>query len=69
MLSVPKSGKTGSVVYVNSKYGVIERELVIPHNAQAPEQQEVRGRLRPYHQTMEDSLLGTAGRMARGLRR
>jgi hypothetical protein len=43
ILSVPKSGKTGPVVYVNSKYGVIERELVIPHNAQAPEQQEVRG--------------------------
>ena len=40
--SAPKSGKTGAVVYALTRYGVVERELVVPRNVQAPEQQEIR---------------------------
>jgi hypothetical protein len=46
ILSVPKSGKTGTVVYANTRYGVVERELSIPRNPRAPEQEVVRGNFR-----------------------
>jgi hypothetical protein len=42
ILSAPKSGKTGAVVYVRTRYGLVERELVVPRNPQAPEQQKIR---------------------------
>ena len=41
-LSAPQSGKTGAVVYAVTRYGLVERQLVVPRNPQAPEQQEIR---------------------------
>jgi hypothetical protein len=43
ILSPPQTGVTGNVVHVMSKYGHVERQLVIPQNPRAPDQQEVRG--------------------------
>ena len=43
ILSAPKSGKTGTVVYVNTKYGVVERELSIPRDPQVDGQMIIRG--------------------------
>lgn len=41
-LSAPQSGKTGTVVYAVTRYGLVERQLVVPRNPQTPEQQETR---------------------------
>jgi hypothetical protein len=38
-LSVPQSGKTGTVVNVITRYGHVERQFVLPTNPQAPDQQ------------------------------
>jgi|ERR1035437_396052 hypothetical protein len=37
--SIPKSGRKGSVVYVNSRHGKVAREYVRPRNPRTPEQQ------------------------------
>src|ERR1039457_1144463 len=38
--SIPKSGRKGSVVYVNSRHGKVAREYVRPRNPRTPEQQD-----------------------------
>ena len=43
ILSDPKSGKTGTVVYANTKYGVVERRLTIPRDPQVDGQMIIRG--------------------------
>src|ERR1019366_4324836 len=40
--SPPQSGRVGSVVYVNSRYGQIVRQYVTPRNPQTPDQQNNR---------------------------
>jgi len=35
--SIPKSGRKGSVVYVNSRHGKVAREYVRPRNPRTPE--------------------------------
>ncbi len=37
--SIPKSGRKGSVVYVNSRHGKVARQYVRPRNPRTPEQQ------------------------------
>ena len=37
--SIPKSGREGSVVYVNSRHGKVARQHVRPRNPRTPEQQ------------------------------
>ncbi len=37
--SIPKSGRKGSVVYVNSRHGKVARAHVRPRNPRTPEQQ------------------------------
>ena len=37
--SIPKSGRQGSVVYVNTRHGKVVREYVRPSNPRTPEQQ------------------------------
>ena len=34
--SIPKSGREGSVVYVNSRYGKVVRQYVCPVNPRTP---------------------------------
>jgi hypothetical protein len=43
--SIPKSGRKGSVVYVNTRHGKVVREYVRPRNPRTPEQQGHRGHL------------------------
>ena len=40
--SPPQSGRVGPVVYVNSRYGQLVRQYVIPRNPQTPDQQKNR---------------------------
>ena len=42
MISPPQSGRVGSVVYVNSRYGQLVRQYVPPRNPQTPDQQNNR---------------------------
>src|ERR1035437_3217484 len=44
--SIPKSGRKGSVVYVNSRHGKVAREYVRPRNPRTPEQQDHRNNFR-----------------------
>ena len=37
--SIPKSGRKGSVVYVNSRHGKVARQYVRPRNPRTAEQQ------------------------------
>src|ERR1035441_10137993 len=37
--SIPKAGRKGSVVYLNTRYGKVAREYVCPRNPRSPEQQ------------------------------
>ena len=39
LTSIPKSGRKGSVVYLNTRYGKVAREFVPPSNPRSPEQQ------------------------------
>ena len=52
--SIPKSGRKGSVVYVNSRHGKVAHQYVRPRNPRTPQQQghrqnvrAVSGRWRP----------------------
>ncbi len=42
LISVPQSGKCGPVVYVNSRWGLIARQRVVPKNPQTRQQQDNR---------------------------
>jgi len=42
IISSPQSGRVGTVVYVNSRYGQLARQFVIPHNPRTPDQQNNR---------------------------
>src|ERR1039457_5104473 len=44
--SIPKSGRKGSVVYLNTRYGKVAREYVRPRNPRTPEQQDHRNNVR-----------------------
>ena len=44
--SIPKSGRKGSVVYLNTRYGKVARQYVRPRNPQTPEQQAHRDNVR-----------------------
>ena len=44
--SIPKSGRKGSVVYLNTRYGKVARQYVCPRNPRTPEQQIHRSNLR-----------------------
>src|ERR1039458_2805353 len=44
--SIPKSGRKGSVVYLNTRYGKVAREYVCPRNPRSPEQQGHRHNVR-----------------------
>ena len=44
--SIPKSGRKGSVVYVNSRHGKVARQYVRPRNPRTPEQQGHRNNVR-----------------------
>jgi hypothetical protein len=44
--SIPKSGRKGSVVYLNTRYGKVARQYVRPRNPRTPEQQTHRSNLR-----------------------
>jgi len=44
--SIPKSGRKGSVVYLNTRHGKVAREYVRPHNPRTPEQQGHRNNVR-----------------------
>src|ERR1019366_1403022 len=44
--SIPKSGRKGSVVYVNSRHGNVVREDVRPGNPRTAEQQSHRSNVR-----------------------
>ena len=44
--SISKSGRKGSVVYVNSRHGKVAREYVCPRNPRSPEQQDHRHNVR-----------------------
>ena len=41
--SIPKSGREGSIVYVNGRHGKVAREYVRPCNPRTPDQQGNRG--------------------------
>jgi hypothetical protein len=43
--SIPKSGRKGSVVYVNSRHGKVARQYVRPRDPRTPDQQRKRGNL------------------------
>src|ERR1019366_5264026 len=43
--SIPKSGRKGSVVYVNSRHGKVARQYVRPRNPRTPEQERHRNNL------------------------
>src|ERR1035437_6178250 len=40
--SIPKSGRKGSVVYLNTRHGKVVREYVTPRNPRTPDQQNKR---------------------------
>ena len=44
--SIPKSGRKGSVVYLNTRHGKVARQYVRPRNPSTPEQQGHRSNLR-----------------------
>src|ERR1019366_5626365 len=44
--SIPKSGRKGSVVYLNTRYGKVARQYVRPRNPRTPEQQDHRNNVR-----------------------
>src|ERR1017187_7358838 len=44
--SIPKAGRKGSVVYLNTRYGKVAREYVCPRNPRSPEQQGHRRNVR-----------------------
>ncbi len=44
--SIPKSGRKGSVVYLNTRHGKVSRGYVRPRNPRTPEQQGHRGNFR-----------------------
>jgi len=44
--SIPKSGRQGSVVYLNSRHGNVVREFVRPGNVRTPQQQDHRNNVR-----------------------
>ena len=44
--SIPKSGRKGSVVYVNSRHGKVARQFVRPRNPRTPAQQAHRNNIR-----------------------
>ena len=44
--SIPKSGRKGSVVYLNTRYGKVARQYVRPRNPRTPEQQGHRNSVR-----------------------
>src|ERR1035441_3423415 len=44
--SIPKSGRKGSVVYLNTRYGKVARQYVRPSNPRTPEQQGHRNNVR-----------------------
>jgi hypothetical protein len=46
MLSIPKSGRKGSVIYSEGRYGKVAREYVPPQNPRTPEQQAHRNNVR-----------------------
>src|ERR1017187_747991 len=43
---IPKSGRKGSVVYLNTRYGKVARQYVCPRNPRTPEQQGHRNNVR-----------------------
>jgi hypothetical protein len=43
VISAPQSGQIGNVVYVNSRYGQLARQYVLPRNPRTAEQQRNRG--------------------------
>ena len=43
--SIPKAGRKGSVVYLNTRYGKVVREYVCPHDPRTLEQQGKRSNL------------------------
>ena len=43
VISSPQSGQIGNIVYVNSRYGQLARQYVLPRNPRTPEQQRNRG--------------------------
>jgi hypothetical protein len=43
--SIPKSGRKGSVVYLNTRYGKVARQYVRPRDPRTPEQQRKRSNL------------------------
>jgi hypothetical protein len=43
--SIPKSGRKGSVVYLNTRYGKVVRQYVRPRDPRTPEQQHKRSNL------------------------
>ena len=43
LISVPQSGKCGPVVYVNTKFGIVVRQRVVPHNPRTQLQMANRG--------------------------
>jgi hypothetical protein len=43
--SIPKSGRDGSIVYLNTRYGKVVREYVCPHDPRTLEQQGKRSNL------------------------
>ena len=44
--AIPKSGRKGSVVYLNTRHGKVARQYVRPRNPRTPEQQGHRSNLR-----------------------
>jgi len=44
--AIPKSGRKGSVVYLNTRYGKVARQYVRPRNPRTPEQQGHRNNVR-----------------------
>jgi hypothetical protein len=44
--SIPKAGRKGSVVYLNTRHGKVAREYVCPRNPRSPEQQGHRRNVR-----------------------
>ena len=43
VISTPQSGQVSNIVYVNSRYGQVARQYVLPRNPQTAEQQRNRG--------------------------
>ena len=44
--SIPKSGRKGSVVYLNTRYGKVARQYMRPSSPRTPEQQDHRNNVR-----------------------